>query len=177
MIHIAIGTASKYKLNAILKVLYELDIDFTYSNAAVDSEVSEQPCKPGEAKTGSKNRAKNVLDKFPEAGIGLGVEFGYEPDPLQDTYHMVCWASIRHVTKRVLEPQVFSEHSSSLEVPLALKKALEEDIYIDDILKDFYKKLDNSETHRAFKTYIKKRQPIYECTKNVMLRYLMKKLY
>jgi non-canonical (house-cleaning) NTP pyrophosphatase len=170
MLKIAIATASVYKLNAILKVLYELDIDFKYMNSGVDSEVSEQPNKQGEAKQGSINRAKNILKEFPQADIGLGVEFGYELT--FNSYHMVCWASIL-----TSEDRIFSEQSSTLEVPQALREALKENIYIDDILKDFYSKLDNSESQRALKTYIRKRRPIYECTQNVMLRYLMDELY
>lgn len=163
---IAIATNSSYKLHAILKALYELDFEFEYTNDKADSGVSEQPMQQGETKQGSINRAKNILYKFPESDLGLGVEFGYEP--IDGKYHMVCWASI--ITK---EGKIFSEQSSTLELPKILVDSLLSDISVDTKLEDLFLKLKDIHTNRIYKDYIKKRRVIYECTTNVALRYIL----
>ena len=166
-IKIAIGTSSTYKLNFIKKVLYDLDFSFEAVNSDVDTGVSSQPCKIGETKLGSINRAKNVITLFPDSNIGIGVEFGYEPD--NDTYKMVCWASI--YTK---EGEVFSEHSSSLEIPKQQKNILENGIEVGDKINEYVDSLGFSEVRNRFSDIILKKRLIEECA---MIRYLLKKLY
>lgn len=150
------------------KAFYELDFDFETKHGKAESGISEQPNKPGETKLGSINRAKDILRQFPESDIGLGVEFGYEP--IEDSYHMVCWASI--VTKT---GEIFSEQSSTLQLPRLLVESLEKDIDIDSSLNKILEKLDDSEKVRVFKDYIFKRKVIYESVSNVTLRYLLDK--
>ena len=162
---IAIGTASNYKVNAIKRAFYNLNFEFESVFGKADSEVSEAPCKPGETKQGSINRAKNILKAFPDSDLGIGVEFGYEP--IEDRYHMVCWASI--VTK---DGEIFSEQSSTLELPKSLVEALKNDIDIDASLDTVREKIGSTHTGRKYMDYINKRDVIYECTNNVMLRYL-----
>jgi non-canonical (house-cleaning) NTP pyrophosphatase len=171
MIKIVVGTNSNYKLNAIKKALFELDFEFSINNIEVDSGVAEQPTKPGETILGSINRAKNALSKYPENDIGLGVEFGYEP--INESYHMICWASI--VTK---DNKVFSEHSSSLGLPEMLKVALLNGEEVGDHLERLYDKLEDIERNRIFRQYLTKRRVIYESVTNVALRFLLdKELY
>jgi len=43
MLKIAIGTKSSYKINAIKRAIYNLDIEFECEFTGVPSEVSEQP--------------------------------------------------------------------------------------------------------------------------------------
>lgn len=166
MINIAIGTASSYKLNAIKVALHKLDFDFHASNFAVESEVSEQPHGKGETKTGAINRAKNALKEANSADIGLGVEFGYEPDG--DIFRMVCWAAI--VTK---DGKIYSEHSSSLELPQELKTALIEDRDISKLVEGYYQKFEECELDRSFKRYLTKRSVIAEAVINATMRYLL----
>lgn len=89
---IAIGTTSGYKVNAIKRALGELDIDCEVMPVKVASHVSDQPKAGNETRTGAENRARAALQAAPSCDIGIGVEFGYEP--VQGSYHMVCWASI-----------------------------------------------------------------------------------
>lgn len=120
----------------------------------------------GETKQGSINRAKNILNKYPGSDIGLGVEFGYEP--IDNKYYMVCWASV--VTK---DSKIFSEQSSTLELPKEATNALKNSESVEDAILNGYNKLADKHTNRRYKDYIKKRRIIYECTENVMLRYLL----
>lgn len=168
MTKIAIGTGSRYKVNAIKKSIYELDfeVEFTYKN--VSSGVSEQPRQTGETKQGSISRSKNILEEFPDFDIGIGVEFGYEPT--DDTYKMVCWGSI--ATKY---NKVFSEQSSTLELPANLKNVLENNQDVSDNLPIVFNKLEDKERNRLFISFMKKRRVIYECVTNVMFRYLLDK--
>lgn len=169
-IKIAIGTNSAYKLNFIKKVMYDLDFSFETVNANVDSGVSSQPCKVGETKLGSINRAKNVLQKFQDSDIGIGVEFGYEPD--SGSYKMVCWASI--YTK---DGEIFSEQSSTLELPKQQKDILESGIEVGDKINEYVDSLGFSEVRNRFSDIILKKRLIEECVMNVMIRYLLKELY
>lgn len=168
MLKIAIGTNSKYKVNAIKKALYELDFDFSTVNGNADSGISDQPNKRGETKRGSINRAQDILSKFSESDIGIGVEFGYEP--IKNTFHMVCWSTI--ATK---DGKVFSEQSSTLELPALLVEALNNNIDINSSLDKVLGRLENNERNRLFKQYIYKRRVIYESASNVTLRYLLDK--
>jgi non-canonical (house-cleaning) NTP pyrophosphatase len=163
---IAIGTNSRYKVNAILKALHGLDFDFEYVFDAANSEISDQPMKVGETKQGSINRARNILTKHPESDIGLGVEFGYEP--IDGKYHMVCWASI--ITK---DGKTFSEQSSTLELPKRLLEALLKGISVGDILDHAFDDITHKHRHRVLQDLLHKRRVITECTENVMLRYLL----
>jgi non-canonical (house-cleaning) NTP pyrophosphatase len=166
MIKIAIGTNSAYKINAIRKALYELDFEFTEESTDVDSGISEQPKSQGETIKGSVNRAQNALKNLPTSDIGIGVEFGYEP--IDDRYHMVCWASI--VTKN---GKVFSEQSSTLELPKVLREALINGKDVSDTLDEVFAKLEDKERNRIFKQYLKKRRAIHEAVTNVTLRFLL----
>ena len=121
---IAIGTNSSYKVNAVKKVLHDLEIDFEAVFAKTESKISDQPCLEGETRQGSINRAKNILTKYPDADFGIGVEFGYEP--IKGKYHMLCFASI--VTKN---GEVFTESSSTLEMPKVWTRVLNTSTIID----------------------------------------------
>lgn len=166
MLKIAIGTTSKYKINAIEKVLHQLDFDFEIYPVKVASEASEQPHKENETQAGSINRAKNALTKNPECNIGLGVEFGYEPH--ENGYRMVCWATV--ITSN---GEVFSEHSSSLELPIKLVELLIEDKDISENLETVLD-IEDNEVSRYFKTFLFKRKVIYECVESVMIHYLLR---
>lgn len=169
MINIAIGTNSAYKIHAIKKALYEIDFDFNAVHGSTNSGISEQPHKPGETKKGSINRARNILGNNPESDLGLGVEFGYEP--IEEKFYMVCWATV--ITS---DGKVFSEQSSTLELPPMFNENLIHDMDISDDLDKVLNKLDESkESHRVFKQFIWKRRVIYESVSNVMLRYLLDK--
>lgn len=170
MLKIALGTKSNYKVNAVKKALGELEIEATIFPVEVETGVSEQPKKAGETIIGSINRAKTALAVIPDAEIGLGIEFGY--DPFGTEYRMICWASI--VDNDGLE---ISEHSSSLQLPKKLKEALESDISVDSALEDFYGLLPKGEASRHMIEYVRKRKIIYECVKNVMLRYIFAELF
>lgn len=170
MLKIAIATNSAYKVHAIKSVLHALNFEFEAVFDKVDSGISEQPMQKGETRRGSENRAKNILKRFPEANIGLGVEFGYEPD--DEAFKMICWASI--CTKDCV---IFSEHSSSLELPKVYLDAILKNINVDDILEENLKTVPDTQTGLKFKIFIKKRKVIYECVENVMLRYLMREHY
>jgi non-canonical (house-cleaning) NTP pyrophosphatase len=165
MLKIAIGTKSSYKINAIKRAIYNLDIPFDVEFNNAPSEISDQPMGKGETKLGSLNRAKNILQIYPDCDLGLGVEFGYELDE-HGKHHMVCWASI--MTK---SGKTFSEQSSTLELPKPFKDAMEKNIDLDSILDSELKDLQNNETGRKFIEFIKKRTVIYECVNAVMLRY------
>lgn len=172
MLKIAIGTKSSYKINAIKRAIYNLDIPFECISDNVPSNISNQPMNKGETKLGSINRAKNILMDYPNYDLGLGVEFGYEPDD-NGNLHMVCWASI--VTQ---DGDIFSEQSSTLELPKMFREAIENNIDLESILDDKLKNLQNNEVGRKFIEFTKKRSVIYECVNAVMLRYYFdKELY
>lgn len=96
MTKILIGTNSEYKVNAIKRAIYNLDINVSeFKQEKVSSNISDQPMKAGETKQGSINRARNAHNLFPDYDLAIGVEFGYEP--VDDHFNIVCWASI--VTK------------------------------------------------------------------------------
>ncbi len=177
MHHFAIGTTSRYKVNAIQKALFELDFELKCTPVEVESGISSQPHETAETLRGSRNRAINALSIVTDATAGIGVEFGYEPRVTQSghnkTYHMLCWASI--IT---LDGAIFSEHSSSLELPTSLVKALEEGLEISDNLELATKNLEDIEHNRIFIQYLKKRRFIYESVTTVGMRYLLaQKLY
>lgn len=165
MLKIAIGTKSTYKLNAIKRAIYNLDISFDYVFDNAPSEVSDQPIGKGETKLGSINRAKNILQMYPDNDLGLGVEFGYELDEF-GKYHMVCWASVMTESGKI-----FSEQSSTLELPKAFKEALSKNNDVGSIVDDEFKSLVTFEAGRRFLDFMKKRNVIYECVNSVMLRY------
>lgn len=164
MLKIALGTTSNYKINAVKKVLGELEVAAEIIPVKVDTGVSEQPKQKDETMTGSINRAQAALKATPTAEIGLGVEFGYEP--INSEYRMICWASIADQHNLVI-----SEHSSSLQLPQRLKQALAQDISVDSALEDFYSLLPKGEAARHMVEYVRKRRIIYECVENVMLHY------
>lgn len=166
MLKIAIGTKSSYKVNAIKRAIYNIDIEFESIYDSCDSGVSEQPMKSGETKQGSINRAKNILSKYPDYELGLGVEFGYEPWE-DGSYHMICWATIVDKNSRI-----FSEHSSSLQLPKVFQNAIENNQDVDTIIDETLKNLYKNETGRKFIEYTKKRTVIYESVQNVFLRYI-----
>lgn len=170
MLKIALGTKSNYKINAVQKVLGELEIEAEIILVDVETGVSEQPKAKDETITGSMNRAKAALKATSNAEIGLGIEFGYEP--FGSEYRMVCWASI--VDSSDLE---ISEHSSSLQLPKKLKDALDADISVDTALEEFYAELPKGEASRHMVEYVRKRRIIYECVENVMMRYIFRDLY
>jgi non-canonical (house-cleaning) NTP pyrophosphatase len=151
MLKIAIGTKSSYKINAIKRAIYNLDIEFECEFIGVPSEVSEQPMKPQETKNGSINRAKNALKNLPGSDIGIGVEFGYEPR-WEGGYSMVCFAAI--ATK---EGKIFYEHSSSIQLPIKLQNAIETNVDVDSVLDESTVDLHQSHTGREFLKYLKKR--------------------
>lgn len=165
---IAVGTASRYKRNAIEKVLHELDLDFEAKYSNVNSEVSGQPKEKGETLLGSINRAKNIFKKYSDSNFGIGVEFGYEPFE-KSKYRMVCWASIIDS-----EGNVYGEQSSTLEMPRMYAKALEEGIEICDVFEELIDSLPKGNVSRRFYNFMLKDRVIYECVENVMLRYLLK---
>jgi len=172
MIKIAIGTKSTYKVNAIKRAIYNLDIEFDAISDNVPSDIKDQPTSKGETKAGSINRARKIINKYPESDIGIGVEFGYEPDE-EGKCHMVCWACV--VTKT---GKIFSEQSSTLELPRIFKEAIENNIDLDSLIDRELKDLQESETGRKFIEFIKKRTVIHECVHAVMLRYYFdEKLY
>lgn len=150
--------------------MHDLDLDFTSNAFAVESEISEQPNTAGETKKGSINRAKNVIKKFPDSDFGIGVEFGYEPG--DNKFHMICWASIY-----TIKGEIYSEHSSSMELPKDLAQALKENIEVDSVLMDTIIKLPGNQVGRKFIEYVKKRRIIYECVENVVMRYMLNNLY
>lgn len=168
MIKIAIGTTSRYKINAIRKTLHEVDFEFESNSVDVDSGISEQPLNLGETKQGSINRAKAAISKVNDCDFGLGVEFGYEP--INESFHMICWASI--ATKN---GEIFSEHSSSLQLPKKLHHALLDGKDISDNLIEITTKLEDTERNRIFIQYLKKRKFIYESVLAVIIRYLLDK--
>jgi inosine/xanthosine triphosphatase len=168
MVKIAIGTVSSYKVNAVKKALYELDFEFEAISVNAASEISEQPLNAGETKEGSINRAKNALNQSETADLGIGVEFGYEP--IDDRFHMICWASI--VTK---EGKILSEHSSSLQLPKQLQEVLLKNEDVSDNLDTLIETLEDIERNRLFIQYLKKRKFIYECVGAVAIRYLLDK--
>lgn len=165
VLQIAIGTESNYKINAIKAAIYNLDIDFEGFSGKAPSEVSEQPRLVGETKLGSINRAKNILKIHPHCDCGIGVEFGYEP--IDGKYYMVCWASI--LTK---DGKVFSEASSTLELPKSLAEGLVADISVNDGLDDVMSKAGNNYAARKFNEMLRKRVVIEECVRNVVLRWI-----
>lgn len=164
---IALGTTSKYKRSAVLKVLSELNQEVEIIACDVPSGISDQPNKAGETKLGSINRAQASMDKTPDADFGLGVEFGYEPTD-DGKYKMVCFASV--VTK---EGETFSESSSTLELPVKLQEAMEKDIQVFSLMDELTEKLDHRELKRESIHFLHKRRVIDESVMSVMLRYLL----
>jgi non-canonical (house-cleaning) NTP pyrophosphatase len=171
MYKLAIGTVSEYKINAIKRAFADLDISIDPIAFKADSGVSEQPRAEGETKLGSINRAKAAMENNPNCDAAIGVEFGYEP--VEGKWHMVCWATI--VTKK--EAEIYSEQSSTLELPKALTDALNKDIDIDSKLTVLLEHLPNTEAARQYQAFIKKRRVIYECVTNVVLRWIFDELY
>lgn len=171
MLKVVIGTASGYKIRLIKKVLYELDQEFEAHAVEVSSGISEQPMKIGETKQGSINRAQNALASSPESDLAIGLEFGYEP--IDSKFHMVTWATIVSSSG-----QIFSEQSSTLELPKSLEEILLKDGEIFENLQELKSSLnDNNNLHTAFWRYIKKRQFLYEATLAVFVRALMDEYY
>ena len=167
MLKIAVATDSRYKLNAIKKAIFALDIDAEILNADVATGVPDQPTND-KVQQGASNRAVNILEVFKEADLGVGVEFGYELH--EGKYHMICWACI--VTRSGVK---LTEHSSSLELPKILVHYLEDDINVASDLNQILDKLPEREYTRIFRQYLKKRVFIYESVNNVFLRYLLDK--
>ena len=89
---IAVETTSEQKIKYLEEVLKEIDLSAEIKSVKAESEVSEQPLTKEETKKGSLNRAKNALNKTPEANIGLGIEIGYSKK--KEKYNMFCCASI-----------------------------------------------------------------------------------
>lgn len=169
---IALATTSKYKIHAVKGVIHELEFDCEIDSVNAESEISDQPHSKNETMQGSINRSKNALKLSETSDIGLGVEFGYEP--FEDgTFHMVCWAAIA-----TRNGEIFTAHSSSLELPKLLTEAL---ISNTDVGTVFDKEIKNMPKEFMavdyFVAYMRKRQPIQECTRNVLIRYLLSKEY
>lgn len=163
--NIAIGTHSQYKVNAILKSLLQLDIIFTYTLHPVASGVSEQPLN-GEVQQGSINRAQQAIDESNNAEIGIGAEFGYVETV--DSLKMLCYASIA-----VHNGNIYSEHSSSLELPAAMVEALRSDVHVHTLVDEALNKVRPGPLSWSFSDRMTKRRLISECCTNVMLRYML----
>ena len=167
---IALGTKSNYKIHAVKKVLHELEIECEIDTIDAASGISEQPRNAGETKLGSVNRARNSIEKISASDIGIGVEFGYEP--IDGKYHMVCWASIIDQ-----DGIVYSEQSSTLELPKVLLETLDSDNEVGENLHKILDKLDDTPITSEFHKYIHKRLVIYECVRNVFVRYVLREHY
>ncbi|MEM7132496.1 MAG: DUF84 family protein [Chloroflexota bacterium] len=166
MIHIAIGTKSQYKFSAVLRVLSELDVDYSYTTFAVDSGVSEQPVNE-EVRAGSVTRAMGALAMAPDkSDLGIGVEFGYLRDG--QTTKMICYASLATGDGRI-----YTEHSSSLELPQKMVDALERGVSVHTLVNESIDKVEGRQLSRAYAFVITKRRFIYESCENVLLRYLL----
>lgn len=167
---IAIGTQSQYKINAILKSISELDVTFVYTTHTVDSGVSEQPLND-EVRQGSINRAKQALDESNVAETGIGVEFGYIE--VEDRIKMLCYAAIADCGGTI-----YAEHSSSLELPIAMVEALRNNIQVHTLVDKTLNRVKPRPLNWAFSNRMTKRRFISECCTNVLLRYLLdKELY
>ena len=162
---IAIGTQSQYKINAILRTFSELDIAITYTTHNVDSGVSEQPMND-EVRQGSINRAERALAGSADADIGIGAEFGYVE--VGEPIKMLCYAAIADRSGNH-----YAEHSSSLELPLAMVEALRNDIQIHTLVSETLDKVKPRPLNWSFSDRMTKRRLISECSTNVMLRFLL----
>lgn len=69
--------------------------------------------------------------------------------------------------------QVFSEHSTSLELPKKLTQILVKGDEVSDNLDALMEQLDGIESHRIVMQFLKKRRFIYECVTAVLMRFLL----
>jgi len=170
MLKIALGTTSEIKGKFIKEVLDEIGISAEVFPVEVDSDVSSQPAKTNETKQGSLNRAKEALNKIGNADIGLGIEFGYEPK--NGALFMHAWSTI--IDHRNV---VFSEQSSTLELPKHFVDLLKKEEEIGLSVRDFQKRNESKEW-QYFAGVIRYREPfIKESSRNVLLRYHFRNEY
>lgn len=75
----AVGSQNPVKINCVAEAIHEFRERWPDAEAVgvkTDSGVSRQPISDHETFTGALNRARQALDKIPEAHFGVGVEGG-----------------------------------------------------------------------------------------------------
>jgi len=170
MLKIGISTNSSYKINAILKTLYDFDIEFIHITKGINSGVSEQPIDK-EVQTGSLNRAKGLFDLEKDLDLAIGCEFGYINQ--NNTIKCLCISTV-YIGNDIY----FQESSSTLELPKTLRLSLKNDKDVQLAVEQSVSKINQTQPKRIYSNLIKKRRFIEESIKNVFLRYLVdKKLY
>ena len=170
MIKIALGTTSDFKINAIKEIVEESGIEIDLAPVDVDSSVSEQPLRLVETRNGSINRAMEALKKREDAEAGLGIEVGYEP--IDGMFFMHAWASIVDQ-----DGKVYSEQSSTLELPKRFQELIKENKMIGDYVQDYAKKYDSKEWKYFTETFRFREPFLKESARNVLLRYCLRDEY
>ena len=163
---IAIGTKSEQKLGYISEVLEFLEIEAELLPSDVKSNVSDQPLTSEETKTGSINRAKAALEMHKEKDFSLGIEFGYNKSSDQ-LYEMICWASIYDGQK------VLSSKSIEFPLPKFHREKLENNFYLADYVRDYYKNADSGLYKYMRELVINRRQFIFDSVRDVLVKYLL----
>lgn len=131
-IKLAVGTASKQKIGYLKDILNKLAIDWDVVATEVVSGVSDQPMTSDETLRGSINRAKEALDKNPEADLSIGIEVGYHPDK-SNKYEIFCWATVLDRNGVII-----SKESHRFLLPKFHQEILNRNLRISDYLSKYF---------------------------------------
>ena len=71
------------------------------------------------------------------------------------------------------EANTYSEHSSTLELPKDMVRALEKDVQVYTVVNESIEKIGSRQLARSYSFIMTKRRFIYESCENVLLRYLL----
>lgn len=73
---IAVGSTNPSKIRAVKKAIKKSLGKVEIVSAEVESNVPAQPLSDPQTQLGAQNRAKNVILRFPQADLGIGLEGG-----------------------------------------------------------------------------------------------------
>jgi len=98
---LAVGTTSELKLSFLKEVLNEIGVSYELIPTKANSNVPDQPITEQHTLTGSMNRAKEAVNKTPQAEAGLGIEVGYQKEK-NKKYEMFCYSTIAEKNGNVI---------------------------------------------------------------------------
>lgn len=168
---IAVGTIYEQKIKFLREVLKEIGVKAEVTPVKVKSGVSDQPITQEETSRGSINRARQALEKNPDARFAIGIEVGYHPNS-SGKYEMFCCATI--TDKEKFMKTCFS---SRLLLPKYHQNILKKKLYLSEFVRKYSEGKNDPLTSYLRDFIIYRKFLIKEAARNTLLIYLKKEDY
>lgn len=136
MIKVFLGSTSSVKLRYLRNVLDEMGIEVEIEARQVESWVAEQPMSRQETVEGAKNRARNVLSKYVDSQIGVGMEAGIVQEG-RDVY-MICVSVV--CTRK---GDCYIGESDMIEIPDVVGREIKQGKQFGRLIREYFRKHKN----------------------------------